>query len=103
PLESATADQTSGCSVLNTMSKRGARISSSSLVSDRFVSLPFRKSSLVRISQNCGVTASRGMAATSGNIHRIFFIGALRLDCQIERSLPLDHEFRLRKFVFSNR
>src|SRR3989442_1209270 len=74
PVESAAVDHTSVCSVSKTMSKRGASMSWSSLVSDRFTSLPLRKSSYVRISQNCGVTASRGMAARSGSNHRSLLI-----------------------------
>src|SRR4051812_1707017 len=78
-------------------------MSSSSLVSERLVSFPLRKSSYVRISQNCGVTASRGRAATSGSNQRVFFIYLVSgLHCEIERSLPLNHIFRLRKFVFAN-
>src|SRR2546425_13049286 len=74
PFESAAVEHTSVCSVSKTMSKRGASMSWSSLVSDRFTSLPLRKSSYVRISQNCGVTASRGMAASSGSNHMSLFI-----------------------------
>src|SRR3989442_11992039 len=56
------------------MSKRGARMSSSSLVNDRLVSLPFRNSSYVRTSQNCGDTASSGIARSSGSSQNAFFI-----------------------------
>ena len=73
-LESATADHTRVCSVLKTMSSRGARISSSSLVSETLASLPLRKSSYVRVSQKSGATANNGMAAASGSNQRIFFI-----------------------------
>ena len=49
-------------------------MSSSSLVKETFDNLPFRKSSYVRVSQNSGVTASKGKAAANGNNQKILFM-----------------------------